>query len=63
MLFRSSDGLPARAWTGVLREATAFDGDGVYFGTQSGSVFSSRGGWRELASQLPPVCSVEVADL
>ena len=40
-----------------------FDGDGVYFGTQSGSVFSSRGGWRQLASQLPPVCSVEAADL
>ena len=56
-----SDGLPARAWTGVLREATSFDGEGVYFGTQSGSVYSSRGGWRELAVQLPPVCSVEAA--
>ncbi len=59
-----SDGLPTRAWTGVLREAASFDADGVYFGTQSGSVFSSaNGGWRELASQLPPVYSVEVAGL
>ncbi len=58
-----SDGLPAQAWTGVLREATSFDADGVYFGTQSGSGFSSRGGWRELASQLPTICSVEVAQL
>ena len=58
-----SDGLPAQAWTGVLREATSFDADGVYFGTQSGSVFSSRGGWRELASQLPTICSVEVTEL
>jgi photosystem II stability/assembly factor-like uncharacterized protein len=59
-----SDGLPAEAWTGVLREATSFDDEGVYFGTQSGSVFSSaNGGWRELASQLPAVCSVEAAHL
>lgn len=56
-----SDGLPPQAWTGVLREASSYDGEGVYFGTQSGSVYSSRGGsWRELASQLPPVASVEV---
>jgi photosystem II stability/assembly factor-like uncharacterized protein len=56
-----SDGLPEQAWTGVLREASSFDDEGVYFGTQSGSVFASRGGgpWTELASQLPPVCSVE----
>jgi hypothetical protein len=57
-----SAGLPERAWTGVLREATSFDSYGVYFGTQSGSVFI-RGhhadGWEEAASQLPQVLSVE----
>ena len=36
-------------WTGVLRDAMCFDAAGVYFGTQSGSVFSTgRGGdWHE----------------
>lgn len=57
-----SNGLPERAWTGVLREATSFDEYGVYFGTQSGSIFI-RGhhadGWEEAASQLPPILSVE----
>jgi len=55
-------GLPDSAWTGVLREASSFDADGVYFGTQSGSVFTRRhdaGGWEEAASQLPPILSVE----
>lgn len=57
-----SAGLPTSAWTGVLREATAFDGAGVYFGTQSGSVFVERdGAWLEAAAQLPPVYSVEAA--
>jgi photosystem II stability/assembly factor-like uncharacterized protein len=60
-----ADGLPDPAWTGVLRDAMCFDDGGVYFGTQSGSVFSTgRGGdWREVASQLPPVCSVSAAEL
>ncbi len=55
-------GLPERAWTGVLREGAAFDADGVYFGTQSGSVFARRhdaGGWEEATSQLPQILSVE----
>jgi photosystem II stability/assembly factor-like uncharacterized protein len=53
-------GLPDHAWTGVLREAMSFDADGVYFGTQSGSVYASDDGdWRELATHLPPVLSVE----
>jgi photosystem II stability/assembly factor-like uncharacterized protein len=53
-------GLPEHAWTGVLREGMSFDADGVYFGTQSGSLFGSHGdAWEELASQLPPVLSVE----
>jgi hypothetical protein len=56
--------LPEPAWVAVLREASSFDSDGVYFGTQSGSVFVSadRGAsWREAASQLPPILSVEAS--
>ncbi len=56
------EGLPAPAFTGVLREGASWDADGVYFGTQSGSVFARRHGepgWAEAARQLPPVLSVE----
>jgi photosystem II stability/assembly factor-like uncharacterized protein len=61
-----SRGLPDRAWTGVLREglaSDALDPFGVYFGTQSGSVFASADegeSWSEIARHLPPVQSVEV---
>jgi BNR/Asp-box repeat protein len=60
-------GLPDRAWTGVLREGMAsdtLDPAGVYFGTQSGSVYvtpDEGDTWVEAASQLPPILSVEVA--
>jgi len=57
-----ADGLPTPAWTGVLREASSFDSEGAYFGTQSGSVFAREhagGRWSEVARQLPPVLSVE----
>jgi photosystem II stability/assembly factor-like uncharacterized protein len=63
----SMDGLPERAWTGVLREGLASDAlepFGVYLGTQSGSVFVSADdgtSWTQAASQLPPILSVEVA--
>ena len=60
-----TNGLPAPAWVAVLREAASFDSGGVYFGTQSGSVFTSADGgdsWSEAASQLPPILSVEAAD-
>jgi photosystem II stability/assembly factor-like uncharacterized protein len=58
----ASDGLPVPAWVAVLREDLAFDQQGVYLGTQSGSVFAlADGTWVEAASQLPPVQSVEVA--
>ena len=62
----SMEGLPERAWTGVLREGMAsdtFDPLGLYLGAQSGSVFASADEgrtWNEIASQLPPVLSVEV---
>lgn len=57
------DGLPAPAWVAVLREASSFDDDSVYFGTQSGSVFSLTEGdrWVEAARHLPPILSVEVS--
>jgi photosystem II stability/assembly factor-like uncharacterized protein len=56
-----SDGLPAPAWSVVLREASSFDGAGPVFGTQSGSVWALDGEeWREIARELPPVLSVEV---
>src|ERR671924_251279 len=38
------------------------DPSGVYFGTQSGSIFASTDGrWTEVARQLPPILSVEAA--
>ena len=60
----SSDGLPERAWAAVLREGCAYDETGIYFGTQSGSVWTApRGGgpWNEAARDLPPILSVEAA--
>ena len=57
-----SDGLPRPAWAAVLREASAFDADSAYFGTQSGSFFALADGdtWVEGARHLPPILSVEV---
>ena len=52
-----------------MREGFTFDAlepSGVYFGTQSGSVFASTDAgesWTEIARQLPPVLSVEAAVL
>jgi photosystem II stability/assembly factor-like uncharacterized protein len=65
---KTVNGLPARAWVAILREGASFDDldpPGVYFGTQSGSVFVSPDdgqSWVEAASQLPPILSVEVAE-
>jgi len=59
-----SNGLPDRAWAAVLREGLASDAEGVYFGTQSGSVWAARraeGEWFEAARDLPPILSVEAA--
>jgi photosystem II stability/assembly factor-like uncharacterized protein len=58
----ASSGLPDRAWAAVLREGFAYDDGGIYFGTQSGSVWvAPRGGseWTEAARDLPPILSVE----
>jgi photosystem II stability/assembly factor-like uncharacterized protein len=61
-----SDGLPEPAWGAVMREGFSFDSaGGLYFGTQSGSVFASRDGggqWAEVARQLPPILSVEYSE-
>jgi photosystem II stability/assembly factor-like uncharacterized protein len=59
-----TNGLPERAWVAVLREGFAYDDEGLYFGTQNGSVWASpRGGghWTEVARDLPPILSVEAA--
>ena len=58
-----SDGLPDPGWAAVLREASAFDAESLYFGTQSGSFFTRVTGdqWVEAVRHLPPIFSVEVA--
>ncbi len=57
-----SDGLPERAWSVVLRECMAWDEQGPVFGTQSGWVWAlDDGRWTELAADLPPILSVELA--
>lgn len=58
-----TDGLPANCYASVLRGAMAADQEsGIYFGTSSGTLYGSRdlgGHWRELASGLPRIMSVE----
>jgi photosystem II stability/assembly factor-like uncharacterized protein len=63
------DGLPARnCFFTVLRQAMATDRRetaGVYFGTNSGSVFASRDegeSWQEIARHLPTILSVETLE-
>ena len=63
------NGLPVRdCFFTVLRQAMAVDGSteaGVYFGTNSGSVFASSDEgdhWSEIARHLPTVLSVEVLE-
>jgi photosystem II stability/assembly factor-like uncharacterized protein len=67
---RLDRGLPTRdAYVGVLREAMAIDPDdvpGLYFGTSTGQLFASIDegeSWSEIASYLPPISSVEVAQI
>jgi hypothetical protein len=60
---RLADGLPDPSWAAVLREASAFDAQSLYFGTQGGSFFALANGdrWVEGVRGLPPILSVEVA--
>jgi photosystem II stability/assembly factor-like uncharacterized protein len=67
---RLHQGLPQHdAYLGVLREGMtidALDSPGLYFGTSTGQVFASADEgdtWREIASYLPAISSVEVAVL
>lgn len=59
------DGLPQNAFFAVLRQAMAtdrLDPAGVYFGTNSGSLFASRDegdSWAQIAEHLPTILSVE----
>jgi hypothetical protein len=57
-------GLPGQCFTAVLRGAMAADQQGgIYFGTASGAIYGSRDlgeSWRELASGLPRIHSVDV---
>jgi photosystem II stability/assembly factor-like uncharacterized protein len=57
-----TDGLPEQAWAEVLREASAYDAESLYFGTQSGSFFALTDGdrWVEAVRHLPPILSIEV---
>jgi photosystem II stability/assembly factor-like uncharacterized protein len=57
-----SNGLPELAWVSVLRNASAFDRDSLYFGTDGGSFFSLAPGghWIEAVQHLPPILSIEV---
>jgi hypothetical protein len=56
-------GLPADCFTAVLRGALAADQKGgLYFGTASGTLYASNDlgdSWREIASGLPRITSVE----
>ncbi len=67
---RLSRGLPQQnAWLSVLRQAMGVDSlerPGVYFGAQSGQLFASADEgdtWREIASSLPAIASVDAAVL
>ncbi len=64
---RQDDGLPARAWFTVKRQAMTTDlADpvGVYFGTTSGELWASvdeGATWSCIAAHLPEIYSVEIA--
>jgi hypothetical protein len=66
---RQDVGLPERAWYTVKRQAMTTDrGEpvGVYFGTTSGELWASGdegASWTCVASHLPEIYSVEVADM
>jgi photosystem II stability/assembly factor-like uncharacterized protein len=67
---RLDRGLPQQdAHVGVLREAMAIDSSdtpGLYFGTSTGQLFASTDegeSWTEIASYLPSISSVEVAQI
>jgi hypothetical protein len=60
-----TNGLPSNCFAGVLRGSMAGDQmepGGLYFGTTAGSIYASDNlgeNWREIASGLPRIMSVE----
>jgi photosystem II stability/assembly factor-like uncharacterized protein len=67
---RLDGGLPQQnAYLGVLREGMAIDHrdqPGLYFGTSTGQVFASTNegdSWSEIASYLPAIASIGVAEI
>jgi hypothetical protein len=60
-----TNGLPANCFAGVLRGSMAcdqMDPGGLYFGTTAGSIYASNDlgeSWKEIASGLPRIMSVE----
>jgi len=58
-----TNGLPANCFTAVLRGSMSADqNSGIYFGTASGTLYGSTDlgeSWREIASGLPRIMSVE----
>jgi photosystem II stability/assembly factor-like uncharacterized protein len=62
-------GLPAEAWTAVLRDAFSADrGEpaGLYVGTRHGAIWASNdegGTWAEIRTSLPDVCCIRAAVL
>jgi photosystem II stability/assembly factor-like uncharacterized protein len=67
---RLTDGLPQHdAHLGVLRQgmsADGYDDPGFYFGTSTGQVYASidaGDSWTEIASYLPAISSVTVAQV
>ena len=62
-------GLPDESWTVVLRDAACVDGSdptGLYLGTRDGVVYASNDegtSWSVVASHLPDVLSLRVAEL
>jgi hypothetical protein len=62
-----SDGLPDEFWSIVLRDAfcaDTADPAGIYFGTRSGEVYTSRDGgdhWQRVVEHLPDVLCVRAA--
>jgi photosystem II stability/assembly factor-like uncharacterized protein len=60
-----SDGLPEPAWASVKREGMSFDRERVYLGTQAGGVYEldrAAGSWSTVATDLPEILSVEIAE-
>lgn len=60
-------GLPAEAWTAVLRDAFSTDHEdpaGLYVGTRHGAIWASNNdgrSWTEIRSNLPDVCCIRAA--